>query len=557
LVDNEKEMEIFQKELEKVRNLEKSLLAYWDQYDSLNADVRQFYYSSFGLKGLNKSSLALNASTILEIFNSWKYLMVTLSLGGISAEYTNWLYGKSDRFDIMHGIRAGLQEPIRQHSPYRYVLGDPENTRYTFKDYLMAFMLGSWRDKYDVVRQGYLVDKDSLGVLGMLTPESTGVNPASAFISATIPTLFFDYQWANAIISTGKRIISMNKSLNELNQRISDVAQCIDAIQKLNALVAKRSPMLRSYIDIDDQEMQESFFDKLLTSRFLKKSDYFYSRGHVLTMHLEMMKKKQTLIPLLHSVAFLDAYCSIAQLYKESQEKAVVFSFPEFIESEVPFINYQTAWLPLLDPTQAVSNNIVFGKTKPAKIIITGPNGGGKSTFLKSLGIGVILAQSWGIVPAEQAQQTLFSVIRTGLAPREDLAQGLSTFMAEKKTMVELLEDIHRSNNERKTLVLVDEPYKGTVDAESAKRIYDFGKDIAHYPQALVIIATHVKKPITLAKDTAGIFGNYQVKIRETSLGVFERLFKLEEGPADWWFEDAEKRSRFVDWISVKDSFRG
>jgi DNA mismatch repair ATPase MutS len=272
-------------------------------------------------------------------------------------------------------------------------------------------------------------------------------------------------------------------------------------------------------------------------------------------MHLEITKKKKILLPLLQSVAFLDAYCSIAQLYKKSQKEDVVFSFPEFIESETPFINYEKAWLPLLEPAQAVSNNIIFGKTKPAKIIITGPNGGGKSTFLKSLGIGVILAQSWGIVPAKQAQQSLFSVIRTGLAPREDLAQGLSTFMAEKKTMAELLEDIHRSNNEQKTLILVDEPYKGTVDAESAKRIYDFGKDIIQYPQALVIIATHVKKPITLAKDTAGIFGNYQVKIRETSLGVFERLFKLEEGPADWWFEDAEKRSRFVDWISVKGNF--
>jgi hypothetical protein len=42
------------------------------------------------------------------------------------------------------------------------------------------------------------------------------------------------------------------------------------------------------------------------------------------------------------------------------------------------------------------------------------------------------------------------------------------------------------------------------------------------------------------------------VKIEEISDGVFERLFKLEKGPATWWFEDGDKRSRFIDWISVK-----
>jgi hypothetical protein len=124
--------------------------------------------------------------------------------------------------------------------------------------------------------------------------------------------------------------------------------------------------------------------------------------------------------------------------------------------------------------------------------------------------------------------------------------------MAEKKTMSELLEDIYAADTDDKMLVLVDEPYKGTVDAESAKRIYQFGKDVAGYPQLLLALATHVRKPIALAQDAPGIFGNYQVKINETRLGTFERLFKLEPGPAMWWFDDGDKRSRFVDWISTK-----
>ena len=55
-----------------------------------------------------------------------------------------------------------------------------------------------------------------------------------------------------------------------------------------------------------------------------------------------------------------------------------------------------------------------------------------------------------------------------------------------------------------------------------------------------------------LERDTREIFGNYQVKIVETSPGVFKQLFKLEKGPATWWFEDSDKRSRFIDWISTE-----
>jgi hypothetical protein len=553
LVDNPEQMRIFQEQLEQVRRVEKSLLAYWDKEDQLSRSVEQFYFSSLGLHELNKSSIALNASTALEMFNSFKYLLTALALSGVAAEYSRWLYGDNkENFNVLRGIEAGFEIPLIQHS-LSPVQVQVQDVPYTVKDYVKAFGgRGSWYDRYLVLSRGYSFKGISY-VPEELKEISAGVGKLGGIIGATISTLFFDYQWGNAIFSVGKRIMSMNRDLNQLQVRVSDVAQCVKSIMNLRKVIASQGSEFKTYFDAEnDDEVLDVFVKKLFRPRFLQNSGYLYSRGHVLTMHQDIRRIKKSLIPLLHSVALLDAYCSIAQLYKESQSEPVVFSFPEFVESHKPFMQYHDAWLPLLPYNAAITNDLALGGDQPGKIIITGPNGGGKSTVLKTYGVAEVLAQSWCIVPAQRAEQTLFASIRTGLSPQEDLEQGLSTFMAEKKAMTELLADIRTSNTQHPMLVLIDEPYKGTVDDESAKRIYQFGKDVAGFSQALVSIATHVKKPILLEHDTEGIFGNYQVKIREISPGIFERLFKIEKGPATWWFEDEDQRSRFIDWISTK-----
>jgi hypothetical protein len=553
LVDNPEKMEIFQKQLAEVKRLEKSLLAYWDSQDQLNQQAEQFYFSAFGLKELNKSSLVLNASTLMEMFNSWKFLLGALAFGGLSAEYSRWIYGDQDKFDLVRGLEEGFATPIRQHSFQLHELKH-SSSPYDYKDYIKAFgPQGSPGDRQKVLLEGYVANSSQLGMPNVFSTVIPSFGKLGAFLGAIVPTLFFDYQFATSVYSVGQRIVAMNRTLNQLQERVADVAQCIDAIVKLRKLIVSHDSGLTTYFNSDDYDTTlRGIATKLLKPRFLQKSGYLYSRGHVLTMHKDIKQAKRSLIPLLHSVALFDAYCSIAQLYKDSQNESVVFSYPTFVESQEPFLQYYDAWLPLLPSKEAMVNDLVLGNGVPGKVIITGPNGGGKSTILKAYGVVAVLAQSWSIVPAQHARQTLFTSIRTGLSPQENLEEGLSTFMSEKKTMTEVFNDIIRSNSQHHMLVLIDEPYKGTVDAESAKRIYQFGMDIADFSQVLVAIATHVKKPITLEADTGGIFGNYHVKIEETSPGIFKRLFKLEKGPALWWFEDGSKRSRFIDWISVK-----
>ena len=200
---------------------------------------------------------------------------------------------------------------------------------------------------------------------------------------------------------------------------------------------------------------------------------------------------------------------------------------------------------------KVVTNTIELGCAgAAAKMILTGPNGCGKSTLLKPLGQAVALAQGWTIAPAREAQMTVFHAIYTCFDADEDGPAGMSTFMAVDKKMVELQSKLDVAKADNKCLALIDEPWRGTVDAASAKYIYDFGKHVASLPHCIVCLATHVQKPVDLARDTDGAFRNMQVTInRGARSNEFERTFKLADGPANWWFNDDEMRSDFIDWL--------
>jgi hypothetical protein len=539
LIEHENDMRMFQKQLERVHAVETSLLAYWDKHDELNKSSRRFYFSTIGgLNELNKSSIALNASTIFEGFNSVKDFLQSFALAGVAEEFARWSFGVQDDFSVTRGIQAGFAEPIMRHSPWLYKLTDGP---YTARDAALAL---SWGDVYNVYKKGFFYKKTDNSM-----QEVPGLGKLGAFLVATVGTLMSDYQTLNRADSSIKRVVSIFKDLNDLHVRVCDVAQCVDAIKKLNLIVSKQSPILRAYLRNDNDDERKDFIKKLLAPRFLKKSDYLYSRGHVLTMHLEITQQKKTFIPLLHSVALLDAYCSIAQLYKEGG-----FCFPEFLDSATPVLDYQDVWLPLLPRNQAIPNDLMLGGSKPSKMVITGPNGGGKSTILEALGIAAVLPQSWCIAPCKEGKQSIFTSIKVSFDPNKNKRKGESTGVASIRVMNELREDIRRSPAQERMLVLIDEPYRGLVDVVAEERIYEFGIDVAEYNQAAVVIATHLRAPMMLPQATRGVFDNYQVKIREVSRGIFERLFKLEHGAATWWFEDSAKRNRFVDWISAKSN---
>lgn len=199
--------------------------------------------------------------------------------------------------------------------------------------------------------------------------------------------------------------------------------------------------------------------------------------------------------------------------------------FPQ-LSSEQAGIQVKALGHPLLPQQRKIRNDFAL-QQRGEGFLITGSNMSGKSTFLKSLGINLVLAQAGGVVDAERfvAQpMRLFTCIRVS----DSVTDGLSYFYAEVKRLRALLEAIEITTAEQPVFFLVDEIFKGTNNRERliGSRAYIqalTGKN------ALGGISTHDLELVPLA-DHNPLLSNYHFReeIRNERM-VFD--YRLRSGP--------------------------
>ncbi len=549
--------------LAKIAQHEIYLWTYWNPNDYLTTSAQRLYYNlpltsvPFIKKiqtFLNNNSYTLEASLAIETTTLFSSFVAALFLKGLQDELVRWvLDDKNEKpLSLFQGLWNTLKQPFIQHSFTRVICKDnPPVSGWSFKKYVEAFLYGTLGDRYAVLTEKHTTNID----LGLTTMQQTSTTPKPlAFLLALGPTLLFDYIQYQNILRIYTQLRTSNDVLKGLHERLVYIADYMKKVMELHRLT-DNTP-LEIYFPVlaapkEYEEKMKKFFDLLFTHTFTSTHSYFYSRGKTLLAHSLLLETKNMLIPLLQSVAQLDAYSSFAELMIQLPHYYCFASFDTTIEE--PYFILENAWTPLLAPQTAVANTLSLGNTEPTKMLITGPHGSGKSVILKTMGHSVILAHSLGIAPATAATLTPLHSFHTCLGAKEDIEQQLSTFMAEAYAMNNIFSNIEQSRPDNRCLVLVDEPYRGTLERTSGKRIYEFGKAITNFPYAMTILTTHHRQPIELAHDTQGAVRNVHVTITEhphkSGENQFERLFKLADGPATWWFDDQERQERFADWI--------
>jgi DNA mismatch repair protein MutS len=161
----------------------------------------------------------------------------------------------------------------------------------------------------------------------------------------------------------------------------------------------------------------------------------------------------------------------------------------------------------------------------PAVLLITGPNMGGKSTYLRMAALLVVMAQMGCFVPAESMRLGLVDRIFTRIGASDNVARGRSTFMVE---MTETAAILNTATN--RSLVLLDEMGRGTATYDGLSLAWATVEHLHDRIGARTLFATHYHE-LTLLAETLARLTNLRVTVKETSGGIVF-LHTVEAGPA-------------------------
>ncbi|HZP23698.1 MAG TPA: DNA mismatch repair protein MutS [Terriglobales bacterium] len=173
-----------------------------------------------------------------------------------------------------------------------------------------------------------------------------------------------------------------------------------------------------------------------------------------------------------------------------------------------------------------VPNELYLNGTTHSILLITGPNMGGKSTYLRQTALIVLMAQMGSYVPARSARLGSVDRIFTRIGASDNLARGRSTFMVEMTETAAIL-----NTATARSLILLDEVGRGTATYDGLAIAWAAIEYIHANTRAKTLFATHYHELTELADRLSGV-KNYHVSVKESGGGIVF-LRKVEEGAAD------------------------
>ena len=219
----------------------------------------------------------------------------------------------------------------------------------------------------------------------------------------------------------------------------------------------------------------------------------------------------------------LDVYLSLAEVALKND-----YSKPELIDGDEIYI--QQGRHPIVEHQSRpfIPNDLYMNTATDQLLILTGPNMGGKSTYLRQTALIVILAQVGSFVPARLARLGLIDRIYTRVGASDNLARGRSTFMVE---MIETANILNTATN--RSLILLDEVGRGTATFDGLSIAWAVAEYLVQNSQhrAKTLFATHYHELTRMANVHKGV-KNYCMAIKEVGKEILF-LRKVAPGTAD------------------------
>lgn len=258
---------------------------------------------------------------------------------------------------------------------------------------------------------------------------------------------------------------------------------------------------------------------KEMESKILSSQDKIEKLEYVLFTEIrnEIKKDVHLIQDVAKVIAKVDVYQSLAMLASENSYVRPVFNNDKTVDIKA---GRHGVIEKVMGHGRYVANDVYIDDKNPV-VLITGPNMGGKSTYMRQVALSVVMAQIGSFVPAEYANLTIFDQIFTRIGASDDLISGQSTFM------VEMLE----ANNalrfaSENSLILFDEIGRGTATFDGMAIAQAMIEYIAKEIKCKTLFSTHYHELTFLEDKNMGIQNVHASARVDDDKLVFEYLIK-------------------------------
>ena len=264
----------------------------------------------------------------------------------------------------------------------------------------------------------------------------------------------------------------------------------------------------------------KTFEDKALSAgeRALAREKWLYE-----VLLQQLLPHVPSLHAMAHAVAELDVFCTNAL-------NAARFNLipPTFIDDDRIMIQAGRHLVVESQVGSFIANDCELSRSRQL-LLITGPNMGGKSTYMRQVAQIVLLAHTGSFVPAHSAEIGRIDQIMTRIGASDDLAGGRSTFMVEMTEAATILNSA-TSNS----LILIDEIGRGTSTFDGLALAYSIARHLAETTRCFCLFATHYFELTHLNAVLPNLANVHLDAVEMKDKIVF--LHKLESGPANQSF---------------------
>jgi DNA mismatch repair protein MutS len=221
----------------------------------------------------------------------------------------------------------------------------------------------------------------------------------------------------------------------------------------------------------------------------------------------------------------LSTFAHLAALRRYARPKLVDEPVLEAVAARHPVIEQ---WLEETRDGRFIANDLFLksGEDGPSLLLITGPNMGGKSTYLRTAAMLVLMAQMGCFVPAQSLRLGLADRIYTRIGASDNVARGRSTFMVEMTETATIL-----NTATRRSLILLDEMGRGTATFDGLSLAWATVEYLHAETGARTLFATHYHELTALSAKLARMF-NATVRVKEWQ-GDVVFLHEVLPGSAD------------------------